>query len=60
MDKTFEIKVTEFDEREDGSAILTLEMDVEAKCMLVEAGFISLIRKHIEYMEEQTDGSTTN
>jgi len=60
LDKTFEIKVTEFDEREDGSAILTLEMDVEAKCMLVEAGFISLIRKHIEYMEEQTDGSTTN
>ena len=50
-EKTFEIKVTEFDEREDGSAIVTLEMDVEAKCMLVEAGFISLIRKHIDEIE---------
>ena len=60
MDKSFEIKVTEFDEQEDGSAIVTLEMDVEAKCMLVEAGFISLVRKYIEDMEEKMDGSTTN
>lgn len=60
MDKSFEIKVTEFDELEDGSAIVTLEMDVEAKCILVEAGFISLVRKYIEGMEEKVDESTTN
>ena len=51
-EKHYEIKVTQIEELEDGSAIVHLEMGSEAKGLLIEAGFNALVRKHIDELEE--------
>lgn len=50
--ESFEIEVTEYQEQEDGSAIVTLEMCDKAKSLMIEAGFISLVKKHIDEVLE--------
>jgi len=53
MDATIEIKVVEMIEHEDGSATMHLDMCTQAQAMLIEAGLISLLKKHLK--EKDTD-----
>ena len=43
-----DIKVTTYEEREDGSAIVNIEMDSDAKRYLIEQGFISMLKTALE------------
>lgn len=43
------IEVTDYVEQEDGSAILTVDLDEEAKKMLLEYALIDLIKKGVGY-----------
>ena len=43
-----EIKITELEEHEDGSATLQVECDPETFAAIFNAGFIHLIKKGIE------------
>lgn len=45
------IKITEYNEHEDGSATLQIELSDFVKNVLLELGFISLVEKHIEDLE---------
>ena len=45
------IKITEYNENEDGSATLQIELSDFVKNVLLELGFISLVEKHIEDLE---------
>jgi len=55
MSDAIEIKVVEMVEHEDGSATMHLDMCTKAQAMLMEAGLISLLKKHIDEMEEPSD-----
>ena len=46
-----EISVTSYTENEDGSAVITIECSDFIKSMLIEAGFLSLIQKHIDSLD---------
>lgn len=46
-----DIKVTKFEEQEDGSAIVELEMDEETKGKLLEYAIVALLKKMIEKEE---------
>ena len=48
MSDEFEIEIVEVEEKEDGSALLTMTMDNRARELLIEAGFIALLRKHLD------------
>ena len=48
MSDEFEIEIVEVQENEDGSALLTMTMDNRARELLIEAGFIALLRKHLD------------
>ena len=48
---TKNLKVTKFEEQEDGSAIVELEMDEETKGMLIEYAIVDLLKKMIEREE---------
>ena len=48
---TKDIKVTKFEEQEDGSAIVEVEMDEEAKSKLIEYAMLDLLKKMIEREE---------
>jgi hypothetical protein len=48
-----EIKIVDYKENEDGSALIQIECSDFVKSMLIEAGFISLIKKHIEEMDSE-------
>jgi hypothetical protein len=52
MNDVFDIKVIEVVENEDGSAVLTVEMCNRARELLIEAGLISLLKKHIDEVEQ--------
>ena len=52
MNDVFDIEVIEVVENEDGSAVLTIEMCNRARELLIEAGLISLLRKHIDEVEQ--------
>jgi hypothetical protein len=52
MNDVFDIKVIEVVENEDGSAVLTVEMCDRARELLIEAGLISLLKKHIDEVEQ--------
>jgi len=52
MNDVFDIEVIEVVEKEDGSAVLTIEMCNRARELLIEAGLISLLRKHIDEVEQ--------
>lgn len=47
-----EFKITKFIENEDGSAIIQCEMSEFVKSALVEKGMLTLIKAHIESMED--------
>jgi hypothetical protein len=51
MDDTFAIEVVEVQENEDGSAVLTIEMDNRARELLIEAGFVALLKKHLDEVD---------
>jgi hypothetical protein len=55
MSEYFDIKVTDVEENEDGSAVVTIEMCEKARELLIEAGFVSLLKKHIDEIERSTD-----
>jgi len=46
--KSDSVKVIEIKEQEDGSAVLTVELDEEALHALVQEGFISIITKAVD------------
>ena len=48
----FNISVIDVVENEDGSAVMTVEMCDRARELLIEAGLISLIKKHIDEVEQ--------
>ena len=48
MSDEFEIEIVEVEEKEDGSALLTMTMDNRARELLIEAGFIALLKKHLD------------
>jgi|TARA_E500000318_G_scaffold17454_1_gene17721 hypothetical protein len=52
MTDTFEIKVTDIVEHEDGSATMHLEMDSEAKSLLIEAGIVNLLEQYLENTDD--------
>ena len=52
MSDAFEIQITEVQENEDGSAVITVEMDNRARELLIEAGFIALLKKHLDEVEQ--------
>lgn len=45
------ITVIDIEEFEDGSANLTVDLCPRAKELLIEAGIISLLKKHIDEMD---------
>jgi hypothetical protein len=47
------MKIEEMIEHEDGSATLNIDATKEEIAMLVEAGLIALLKKHIEQMEKE-------
>ena len=47
-----EFKITKFVENEDGSAIIQCEMSEFVKSALVEKGMLTLIKTHIEALED--------
>ena len=49
------ITVIDIEELEDGSANLTVDLCPRAKELLIEAGLISLLKKHIDEMESSDD-----
>ena len=49
-----EIKVTEIEEHEDGSATLQVECDPETFAAIFNAGFVELIKKGLESEQWQT------
>jgi hypothetical protein len=51
MNDAFEIQITEVQENEDGSAVITVEMDSRARELLIEAGLISLLKKHLDEVD---------
>ena len=46
------IKITEFKEQEDGSAVIQCEMSDFVKAALIEKGMITLIKEHIDSLED--------
>lgn len=58
MEDNHAIKVIAIEENEDGSANVELEMNHDAKSLLIEIGFIELLERHIEGLGT-TDGTTT-
>jgi len=52
MNDVFDIEVIEVVENEDGSAVMTVEMCNRARELLIEAGLISLLKKHIDEVEQ--------
>ncbi len=49
------MKVTHFEEQEDGSATVQLDMDAHEQEKLIELGFTTLLKQYIEEAEETTD-----
>ena len=43
-----QIKILDVEDQPDGSAIVQIDMDEEAHRLVVEEGFLSLLRKHID------------
>ena len=54
MMKMSEVKVTDIEEHEDGSATLQVECDPETFAAIFNAGFVELIKKGLEGEQWQT------
>jgi len=50
------LTVIDIEEFDDGSANLTLDLCPRAKELLIEAGLLSLLKKHIDDMKGVEDG----
>ena len=50
-EKQYEIKITQVEELEDGSAIVHIEMDSAAWGLLVEAGFQALLERYLQGLD---------
>jgi len=48
MNSEFEIQVLEVTDNDDGSATVTFEMNEYARQVLIEVGFVALLRKHLD------------
>lgn len=47
-----DIRITGYEEHEDGSATMQFECSFYVKNALIEAGMLSLIKKHLDEMED--------
>jgi len=45
------IKITEFKEQENGSAVIQCEMSDFVKSVLIEKGMLTLIKEHIDSLD---------
>ncbi len=54
-----EIKITDIEDHEDGSATLQLELDPETYAAIFNVGFVHLIRKGIESDDRQPPSSVS-
>lgn len=54
MSDPFEIEVEDIVDQEDGSAIMQIRMSPEASRLVIEAGIIALINKHIDEIENES------
>jgi hypothetical protein len=52
------IEVVNIIENEDGTANVELELDTEAVRLLMQEGFISILRTHIEEQERKKNDKT--
>lgn len=48
-----DIRITGYEEQKDGSAIMQMECSLYVKNALVEAGLLSLLKKHIDGLEHK-------
>lgn len=46
-----DIRITGYEENEDGSAVMQLECSFYVKNALIEAGILSLVKKHLSELE---------
>jgi hypothetical protein len=58
MNREFEVQVLEVTDNDDGSATVTFEMDEGARNLLIEVGFVSLLKKQLEIEEQQAEKET--
>jgi hypothetical protein len=49
------MKVISIEEREDGSAMIDMEMSEEEKRLLIEYAVVDLLRKYIEEQDSESD-----
>ena len=54
MSDTYEIEVIDIVDQDDGSAIMEIKMSPEASRLLIEAGLLSLIKKHIDEIQNES------
>jgi len=47
-----DIRITGYEEHKDGSATMQFECSYYVKSALIEAGMLSLIKKHLDYIED--------
>ena len=59
MSDTFEIEVIDVVDQDDGSAIMEVKMCPEASRRVIEAGLLSLIKKHIDEIENEQNTETS-
>lgn len=59
MSNTFEIEVIDVVDQDDGSAIMEIKMCPEASRLVIEAGLIALINKHIDEIENEQNTETS-
>ena len=50
----YEIEVIDIVDQDDGSAIMEVKMCPEASRLVIEAGILSLIKKHIDGIENES------
>ena len=57
--KKAEIHVEMYEEHDDGSATVTLDMSFEARELLINAGFNHVLQKYLDELENEQDTETT-
>jgi hypothetical protein len=49
------IEVVDVEDQEDGSAIVTIDMNDKGRDLLIQEGFISILKKHMEEPIDEDD-----
>ena len=57
--KKAEIKIEIYEEHDDGSATLTLDIPFEARELLINAGFNHVLQKYLDELENEQNTETT-